>query len=176
MPPAASRPIRSGEDPGSIEYSAVTQPFPDPFIHRGTSSSTEAVQSTRVRPKVTSTEPAAISVKSRSKVIGRSSPGARPSGRGMVQSFESGTGSSQLHLDGGGQLGAEEPAAEVLEPADVAGGVEAVLRRPRRRAGRAAQVRARPSTRRTSKAVSSAELTSTTSRPMTSPITRARYG
>ena len=62
-----------GRQPGSIEYSAVTQPLPLPFIQRGTSSSTDAVHSTRVRPKATSTEPSADSVKSRSKVMGRSS-------------------------------------------------------------------------------------------------------
>ena len=62
LPLAASRPMRSGEAPGSIEYSPVTQPFPLPFIQRGTSLSIEAVHSTRVLPKLTSTLPAAISV------------------------------------------------------------------------------------------------------------------
>ena len=62
LPFAASRSTRSGEEPGSIEYSAVTQPLPLPFIQRGTSSSIDAVHSTFVRPKVTSTLPAAISV------------------------------------------------------------------------------------------------------------------
>ena len=62
LPCAASRSTRSGDEPGSIEYSAVTQPLPLPRIQRGTSSSTDAVHSTRVRPKETSTEPAAISV------------------------------------------------------------------------------------------------------------------
>ena len=62
LPFAASRSTRSGDEPGSIEYSAVTHPFPFPFIHRGTSASTLAVQSTRVRPKLTSTLPPAISV------------------------------------------------------------------------------------------------------------------
>ena len=42
-----------------MEYSAVTQPLPLPFIQRGTSSSTEAVHSTIVRPQLTSTEPSA---------------------------------------------------------------------------------------------------------------------
>ena len=59
-PSFTSRWMRSGDEPGSIEYSAVTQPLPVPFIHRGTSSSTDAVHSTRVRPNVTSTEPADI--------------------------------------------------------------------------------------------------------------------
>ena len=71
LPSLTSRRTRSGEDPGSIEYSAVTQPLPLPFIQRGTRSSIDAVHSTRVRPKLTSTDPAAVSVKSRSKVIGR---------------------------------------------------------------------------------------------------------
>ena len=62
LPLAASRSTRSGDEPGSIEYSAVTHPVPVPFIHLGTSSSIDAVHSTRVRPKLTSTLPAAISV------------------------------------------------------------------------------------------------------------------
>ena len=61
-PRTASRSMRSADEPGSNEYSAVTQPLPVPRIQRGTSSSTEAVQSTRVRPMATSTEPAANSV------------------------------------------------------------------------------------------------------------------
>ena len=59
---AASRSTRSGDEPGSIEYSAVTQPLPLPFIQRGTSSSIVAVHSTRVRPNDTRHDPAAISV------------------------------------------------------------------------------------------------------------------
>ena len=43
--------------PGSIEYSAVTQPLPLPRIQRGTSSSIDAVHSTWVPPKVTRHEP-----------------------------------------------------------------------------------------------------------------------
>ena len=62
LPLAASRSIRSGDAPGNIEYSAVTQPLPVFFIHRGTFSSIDAVHSTRVLPNVTSTLPAAISV------------------------------------------------------------------------------------------------------------------
>ena len=41
LPLAASRSMRSGEAPGSMEYSAVTQPLPVPFIQRGTLSSIE---------------------------------------------------------------------------------------------------------------------------------------
>ena len=62
LPLAASRGTRSGDAPGSIEYSAVTHPFPVPRIQRGTSSSMLAVHSTRVRPNVTRHEPSAISV------------------------------------------------------------------------------------------------------------------
>ena len=79
--PDVRRLMRSGLDPGSIEYSAVTQPRPVLRSHGGTPSPSEAVHSTRVRPKETRHEPAAISVKSRWKVIGRSSSSARPSGR-----------------------------------------------------------------------------------------------
>ena len=50
LPLAASRSMRSGDAPGSIEYSAVTQPLPEFFIQRGTSSSIDAVHSTRVLP------------------------------------------------------------------------------------------------------------------------------
>ncbi len=57
LPLAASRPTRSGDEPGSIEYSAVTQPVPRPFIQRGTSSSIDAVHSTRVLPNETRQRP-----------------------------------------------------------------------------------------------------------------------
>ena len=53
LPFAASRSIRSGDAPGSIEYSAVTHPLPVFFIHLGTFSSIDAVHSTRVLPNVT---------------------------------------------------------------------------------------------------------------------------
>ena len=46
-----------------MPYSAVTQPRPSPRMKRGTPSSTEAVQITRVSPKLTSTEPSACLVK-----------------------------------------------------------------------------------------------------------------
>ena len=60
--PLVSRRMRSGDDPGSIEYSAVTQPLPLPRIHRGTSSSSIAVQSTLVSPNDTRTDPWANAV------------------------------------------------------------------------------------------------------------------
>ena len=64
--------MRSGDEPGSIEYSAVTHPFPLLRIQRGTSSSIDAVHSTRVSPNETRHEPSAILVKSRSNENGRS--------------------------------------------------------------------------------------------------------
>ena len=45
---------------GSIEYSAVTQPFPDPRRNCGTVSSTDAAQSTRVLPTVITADPSAV--------------------------------------------------------------------------------------------------------------------
>src|SRR3954468_8017838 len=76
-----SRSERVLVDAGSIAYSAVTQPSPEPLRHRGTPSDAEAAQSTRVRPNSTSTEPAAWSSQLRVIVIGRSSSSARPSAR-----------------------------------------------------------------------------------------------
>ncbi len=81
LPFAASRSLRSDVEPGSIEYSAVTQPRPLPRNHGGTRSSTDAVHSTRVLPNSTSTEPAANSVKSRVNASARRSSGSRPSRR-----------------------------------------------------------------------------------------------
>jgi hypothetical protein len=62
LPRDTSRSVRSVVAPGSIEYSAVTQPLPLPRSHGGTRSSTDAVHRTRVLPMLTSTEPAAKSV------------------------------------------------------------------------------------------------------------------
>jgi hypothetical protein len=45
-----------------MPYSAVTQPSPLPRLCGGTRSSTEAVHSTWVAPKATSTEPSACIV------------------------------------------------------------------------------------------------------------------
>ena len=55
--PFRSRDVRVLVERGSIPYSAVTHPCPRPFRNGGTFSSTEAVQSTLVSPKETSTEP-----------------------------------------------------------------------------------------------------------------------
>ena len=81
FPLAASRVTRSPVDPGSSEYSAVTHPLPEPRIHGGTRSSTEAVHSTRVRPMDTRTDPGAKTVKSRSNEAVRSSSNPLPSAR-----------------------------------------------------------------------------------------------
>ncbi len=55
-PLAASRPLRSVVEPGSIEYSAVTQPLPLPRMNCGARSSRLTAQSTLVRPTSTSAE------------------------------------------------------------------------------------------------------------------------
>src|SRR6266511_183995 len=78
-PERASRCMRSPVEAGSIPYSAVIQPRPEPMSQRGTPSSTVAVQRTLVRPKEISTEPCACSTKSGTMSIGRSSSARRPS-------------------------------------------------------------------------------------------------
>ena len=62
LPREASRSLRVWVLRGSMPYSAVTQPWPLPRLCGGTRSSTDAVHSTRVRPKATSTEPSAWQV------------------------------------------------------------------------------------------------------------------
>jgi hypothetical protein len=69
--------LRSPVEAGSIAYSAVTQPRPLPSIQRGTLSSTEAVQITRVSPTEISAEPSAVRTYPGSIVTGRRSAGAR---------------------------------------------------------------------------------------------------
>ena len=71
LPFAASRLTRVCVERGNKEYSAVTQPWPEPFSQRGTESSTVAVQITFVLPHSMSTEPSAYSVKFRVILIGR---------------------------------------------------------------------------------------------------------
>jgi hypothetical protein len=56
----------------------VTQPVPRPDIQRGTLSSADAVQITRVSPAEISAEPVAVRMKFGSISIGRSSPAERP--------------------------------------------------------------------------------------------------
>ena len=59
-PLLTSRCLRSPVDAGSIPYSAVTQPRPEPISQRGTLSCTDAVQITRVSPIEISAEPVAV--------------------------------------------------------------------------------------------------------------------
>src|SRR3546814_5850239 len=64
-----------------MPYSAVTQP--PSFFHAGPRSSTLAVHSTRVSPKLTSTEPSACLVKPRTMETGRSWSAVRPEVRSV---------------------------------------------------------------------------------------------
>ena len=73
-----SRCLRSPVEAGSIPYSAVTQPRPDPASQRGTLPWTEAVQMTRVSPAEISAEPVAVRTNPGSIDSGRSASGARP--------------------------------------------------------------------------------------------------
>jgi hypothetical protein len=59
LPRTASRGVRVGVAPGSMLYSAVSQPRPEPRSQGGTPSLTEAVQSTWVSPSSMRAEPAA---------------------------------------------------------------------------------------------------------------------
>src|SRR3954454_16195859 len=79
-----SRSERVLVEAGSMAYSAVTQPRPEPFRQRGTPSVADAAQSTRVRPNSTSTAPAAWSSQWRVIVKGRRGSSARPSLRGWA--------------------------------------------------------------------------------------------
>jgi hypothetical protein len=74
-PRAESRALRSPVEAGSIPYSAVTQPSPEPARQRGTPTWADAVQMTRVSPAAMSTEPVAGGTKP-----GRIDTGRRPSG------------------------------------------------------------------------------------------------
>ena len=55
-----SRSERVLVEAGSIAYSAVTQPRPEPLRQRGTPSEADAAHSTRVLPNSTSTEPGRV--------------------------------------------------------------------------------------------------------------------
>ncbi len=59
-PRTDSRSLRSWVADGSIAYSAVSQPSPDPLRHRGTPPTTDAAQITFVPPNSTSTDPAGL--------------------------------------------------------------------------------------------------------------------
>ena len=76
-----SRSLRVCVADGSIAYSAVTQPSPEPLRQRGTPSVTLAAQSTFVPPNSTSTDPAGCFWKPRVRRTGRSSSSDRPSAR-----------------------------------------------------------------------------------------------
>ena len=76
-PRVTSRALRSPVDAGSIPYSAVTQPRPEPLSQRGTPSWAEAVQITRVSPIEISAEPVAVRTNPGSISTGRSASGAR---------------------------------------------------------------------------------------------------
>ena len=72
-----SRSLRSPVEAGSIAYSAVTQPRPEPSIHRGTAVVTDAVQMILVSPCAYSAEPSAVRTNPGSIVTGRRSAGPR---------------------------------------------------------------------------------------------------
>ena len=66
-----SRPWRSGVEAGSRRYSALSQPWPEPWRQRGTPSCTQRLQSTRVRPVATINELRAKPIGSQLNVTGR---------------------------------------------------------------------------------------------------------
>ena len=76
--------------PGSIAYSAVTQPSPEPTRQRGTPSVKEATQSTRVDPNSIRQEPSAFLIQLRVIFTGRNSSKARPSARFTTREFGEG--------------------------------------------------------------------------------------
>ena len=76
-----SRSLRVLVERGSMAYSAVTQPWPEPLRQRGTPGVKLAVHSTRVRPNSTSTLPSGCSRQPRVSRTSRSWSGARPSWR-----------------------------------------------------------------------------------------------
>src|SRR3954451_24118744 len=82
-----SRSLRVFVDAGSMAYSAVTQPSPEPFRQRGTPSLALAAHSTRVFPNSASTDPAAWSSQLRLIVTGRSWSLVRPSARVMERPY-----------------------------------------------------------------------------------------
>jgi hypothetical protein len=75
----ASRNVRVEVARGIIEYSEVIQPLPLFRMNAGTTSSTLAVQITRVRPTSISTEPSADEINPGVIFTGRSWLGDRPS-------------------------------------------------------------------------------------------------
>src|SRR5829696_1030390 len=81
-----SRSLRVLVARGSIAYSLVTQPRPEPLRQRGTPSVTLAATRTRVRPNSTRTEPSAWLSQPRLNRTGRSSSWLRPSARSVTVS------------------------------------------------------------------------------------------
>ena len=79
-----SRSLRVLVARGSIAYSLVTQPRPEPLRQRGTPSVTLAATSTRVCPNSTSTDPSAWPSQPRLNRTGRSSSWLRPSARSVT--------------------------------------------------------------------------------------------
>jgi heat-inducible transcriptional repressor len=76
-----SRRVRSWVARGSIAYSAVIHPLPEPRSQGGAFSSTDAVHSTLVSPNDTRQEPSANRATPRCSVTGRNSSGERLDGR-----------------------------------------------------------------------------------------------
>ena len=81
LPEAASRLLRELVARGSMPYSAVTQPMPEPRRQLGSVVSTEAVTNTLVLPKVMLQLPSAFWATLRSMVTARICWGSRPDGR-----------------------------------------------------------------------------------------------
>src|SRR5580704_250579 len=77
LPAAASRRMRSWVERGSMPYSAVTQPLPEPFRKGGAFSSRLAVTSTWVRPNLTRQEPSAWAATPASRLTERRASAAR---------------------------------------------------------------------------------------------------
>src|SRR4051795_5750889 len=105
---------------GSIAYSLVTQPRPEPLRQRGTPSVTLAAQSTRVPPNSTSTEPSAWSSQPRVIVTGRSSSALRPSGLVTATTLPAAVRDHAEPALGGAQVDREErrPRRRQARPAD----------------------------------------------------------
>jgi hypothetical protein len=81
LPRTDSRSLRVCVARGSIAYSAVTQPRPEPLRQRGTPTCALAATSTRVAPNSTRQEPSAWSSQPRVRLTVRSASGARFPGR-----------------------------------------------------------------------------------------------
>src|SRR5919198_669281 len=118
-PLLTSRRLRSLVEAGSIPYSAVTQPRPEPARNRGTDSSTDAVQITRVSPAEMRADPVAV----RTKQASRFAPPVRvrgaPSCRGGLALEVDVHDVVERHL--------EEPRTQFAEAVHVSRAQEAVV-------------------------------------------------